>query len=222
MTAISSRTLKFLKELSKNNKREWFYAHKSEFETARGEFADFVYELAEKVGEFDKEVKKNLNHKNTVKIFRIYRDVRFSKDKSPYKMNFAGVIGSGGMDSGNPGYYLHIQPGKSSAGGGIHMSDPKTLSNIRRSIDKDADKLRKVLNGKEFKKYVGKLNSYGDLKTVPRGFDKDHPAADLLKHKSFTAGRAFKNSVVTKTAFSKEVLTTFKALHPLINYLRNV
>ncbi|MCH7641422.1 DUF2461 family protein, partial [Patescibacteria group bacterium] len=110
----------------------------------------------------------------------------------------------------------------SSAGGGIHMSDPKTLSNIRRSIDKDADKLRKVLNGKEFKKYVGKLNSYGDLKTVPRGFDKDHPAADLLKHKSFTAGRAFKNSVVTKTAFSKEVLTTFKALHPLINYLRNV
>ena len=222
MTSVSPSTLKFLKDLKRNNRRVWFHDHKAQFEKARDEFAQLVYELADGVANFDEEVKNVLNHKKTVKIFRIYRDVRFSKDKSPYKNNFAGVIGPGGMKDENPGYYLHIAPGESSVGGGLHMPDPKTLARIRNSIDKDASKLRKVLNGEEFRKYVGKLNSYGDLKNVPRGFDKDHPAADLLTHKSYTAGRKFKDAVVTKNAFSKEVLTTFKALHPLINYLRSV
>ena len=222
MTTLSSSTLKFLKDLTKNNRRDWFKDHKAEFEKARDEFAQLVYELAEGVAGFDREVKRVLNHKKTVKVFRIYRDVRFSKDKSPYKTNFGGVIGPGSMESGNPGYYLHITPGESFAGGGLHMPDPKTLARIRASIDKEASSLRKVLNDKNFKRYFKGLDDYDSLKTVPRGFDKNHPAADLLKHKSFTAGKHFTDNQVTKPAFIKETLKSFKALQPLINYLRSV
>lgn len=221
MTTISTSTLKFLRDLTKNNRRDWFKDHKAEFEKARDEFAEFVYELAEGVAGFDKEVKHVLNHKKTVKIFRIYRDVRFSKDKIPYKTNFGGVIGPGSMESGNSGYYLHITPGESFAGGGIHMPDPKTLAKIRASIDKDASKLRKVISDKSFKKYYKGLDSYDDLKTVPRGFDNDHPASDLLRHKHFTAGKHFTDSQVTKSTLGKEILASFKALQPLINYLRS-
>lgn len=222
MPGISHSTLQFLRDLSRNNRREWFAKHKGEFEKARDEFADFVYALAEGVADFDQEVKKALNHAKTVKVFRIYRDVRFSKDKSPYKTNFAGVVGPGGMGNGNPGYYLHIKPGGSSAGGGLHMPDPKTLARIRSSIDKDASKLRKVLNDKNFKKHFKGLNEDDSLKTVPRGFDKDHPAADLLKNKSFTVGVHFTDSQVTKATFINETLTAFKALQPLVTYLRDV
>ena len=222
MTSVSPSTLKFLKDLKRNNRRVWFHDHKAQFEKARDEFAQFVYELAEGVANFDEEVKRVLSHEKTVKIFRIYRDVRFSKDKSPYKTNFAGVIGPGGMKDENPGYYLHIAPGESSVGGGLHMPDPKTLARIRGSIDKDASRLRKVLASKEFKKHFKGINPYYTLKTVPRGFDKGHPAADLLKNKSFTASKHFSDSQVLKSTFIKEALKSFKALKPLVSYLRSV
>jgi len=222
MTAISPNTLKFLKDLTKNNRRDWFHDHKAEFEKARDEFVQLVYELADGVANFDEEVKRVLSHEKTVKIFRIYRDVRFSKNKSPYKTNFAGIIGPGGMASGNPGYYLHIAPGASSVGGGLHMPDPKTLARIRGSIDKDASRLRKVLASKEFKKHFKGINPYYTLKTVPRGFDKGHPAKDLLKNKSFTASKHFTDSQVLKSTFIKEALKSFKALKPLVSYLRSV
>jgi len=222
MTTVTPNTLRFLRDLRKNNRRDWFNDHKAEFEKARDEFGQLVYDLAEGVADFDKEVKRVLDHKETVKIFRIYRDVRFSKNKSPYKTNFGGVIGPGGMKNGNPGYYLHITPGESFAGGGLHVPDPKTLSKIRASIDKDASKLRKVLANKEFKKHFKGIDSNDTLKTVPRGFDKDHPAKDLLRNKSFTAGKHFTDSQVLKSTFVKETLKSFKALKPLINYLRSV
>ena len=222
MTSVSPSTLKFLKDLKRNNRRVWFHDHKAQFEKARDDFAQLVYELAEGVANFDQEVKRVLNHEKTVKIFRIYRDVRFSKDKTPYKTNFAGVIGPGGMKDENPGYYLHIASGESSVGGGLHMPDQKTLARIRGSIDKDASKLRKVLASKEFKKHFKGINPYYALKTVPRGFDKGHPAKDLLKNKSFTASKHFTDSQVLKSTFIKEALKSFKALKPLVSYLRSV
>jgi len=222
MTSISHSTLRFLTDLSGHNNRVWFKSHQSDFEKARDDFADMVYELAEGVSAFDKEVKRVLNHKKTVKIFRIYRDVRFSKDKIPYKTNFGGVIGPGGMENGNPGYYLHVKPGGSLVGGGLHLPDSKTLARIRTSIDKDSSKLRKVLNNKLFKKHFNRLNPNDTLKTIPRGYDKDHPAAELLRYKSFTAGRKFTDSQVLSGTFIKETLKSYKALWPLINYLRTV
>ena len=221
--SISPSTLSFLKNLKANNNKQWFQSHKHDFEHARDEFTEFMRATAEAIATFDPLIRTALTDPKTIKVFRIYRDVRFSKDKSPYKTNLGGYIAPHGMEGGLPGYYLHIQPGESFAGGGLHMPDSKTLGNIRDVIAKDDKPLRNVLSDKRFTKHFKDLDrSYDTLKTVPRGYPKDHPAADLLKLKSFIAGKTLNDTEITSKAFMNDLVDTFKSLSLLVDYLAKI
>src|SRR5262249_37043825 len=132
----------------------------------------------------------NLNPKKLA--FRIYRDIRFSKDKSPYKINMGAGFSSGGKMIQEPGYYIHIQPGnKSFLAGGLYMPDAGNLAKIRQEIDYNSTRILKILNDKKFKKLFPKLDDFDKLKTMPKGYAKDHPQIELLKHKSFLVSHSF-------------------------------
>lgn len=216
---ISKKTLTFLKKLKENNNKAWFQDHKEEFDNEYVAFKVYVQELAEAIATFDPRVKQALGDKKTIKLFRIYRDVRFSKDKRPYKQNFGASIAPHGMSAGHAGYYLHIEPGNSFIAGGIHMPDPATLQRIREYIEKHEKGLRDILKQPAFTKTFGILADYDTLKTVPRGFAKDHPAADLLRHKSFLVSKDVSDSAVTAKNFTKEFVKVAKAIEPLNSYL---
>ena len=219
---IPQSTLTFLKKLKKNNDREWFEKHKDAFKAERDNFEKFIQGVANDIAKFDPRVKAALGDKKTIKLFRIYRDVRFSKDKSPYKTNFGGSIAPGGMDAGNPGYYVHIEPGNCFIAGGLHMPETKVLGRIRDVIAHDDKKLRTILKAAAFKKQFKSLSDYDVLKTVPRGYEQDHPAADLLRFKSYLGIRNVSDKLVTSKDFKKEVVTACRALKPLNEYLAKV
>ena len=209
----------FLKGIKKNNRRSWFIEHKEEYKNLHGEFKEFMQGVAQEVAKFDPVVKKALKNPKAVKVFRIYRDARFSRNKELYKTNFGGVILTGDTHQKAPCYYVHLEPGGSFIGGGIHRPEPDVLKSVRENIAKSSTKLRSILKASAFKKNFGKLAEWEMLKTVPRGFDKEHPAADLLRHKSFTAGLALKDNEVMSKELEKKIVTTFKALKPLNDYL---
>lgn len=224
MQTISKETFTFLRGLAKHNNRTWFAAHKDEYKRVHAEFSAFSNALAAEIATFDSGVKKALKKHKTIKIFRIYRDVRFARDKVPYKINFAVAVSPGGMEAGNPGYYLHVQPGGgSSIGGGMHWVTPPQLKRLRDAIDRNAAPLHRIIDAKAFHAvYANGLADYNALKTVPRGYEKDHPDIDLLRLKSFTAFTNFTDAEVTSAAFFKKALKTMRALKPLNDYLDKV
>lgn len=209
--------LKFLKALAKNNDRTWFEKNKSTYLKAKDSFDDFVENVHKEVLKFDESL-ANINPRKLA--FRIYRDVRFSKDKSPYKINMGAGMSPNGRMEQEPGYYIHVEPGKSFVAGGLYMPTPENLSKIRQEIDYNADKLLKILNNKKFKAYFPKgLDDWDKLKTMPKGYAKDHPHIDLLKNKSFTVSHMLKDSEVTDKKFVKTVAEGFKLIKPLNDYL---
>ncbi|NND72925.1 MAG: DUF2461 domain-containing protein [Rhodothermales bacterium] len=218
MDHISRATLKFLKELKANNNRDWFNDNKPRYESARDEFVEFVRALQSEIGKFDKAV-LNLDPKKAV--FRIYRDVRFSKNKDPYKTALAArLMPSAGQDGRNAGYYIHIQPGNCILAGGAYGPEKEWLRSIRDEIDYDAEPLRKVLARKAFKKYFGALE--GDqLKTAPKGFERDHRDIDLLRHKSFVAYHKMPDKTVATAGFHKYAGKVFKEVKPLNDFLNS-
>ena len=214
---ISNKTLSFLKDLSKHNNRDWFTKNKSRYEEANNEFKEFVGALIREVAKFDKTV-ANLEAKNCV--FRIYRDVRFSKDKSPYKNHFGAHIIAGGKKSEGmrAGYYMHISPGECFLAGGAHMPPSEWINAIRKEIHYNAKELKKIISAKDFKKYFGKITGE-KLSSVPRGYDKTHPEIELLKHKSFLAVHNMKESQVTSKDFTSHAAKVFKAMKPFDTFL---
>lgn len=216
---ISKRTLAFLSALAKNNNREWFERHKDEFHAHHEEFVAFGNEIAGEIARFDPAVKRHLLDPKTVKVFRIYRDARFSHDKRPYKTNFGLVITPGGMERGAGVYYLHIEPGNSFVGGGLYRPSAAVLSRVRKHIASDHKKLRAIIAAKAFKSVFGSLSEGDTLKTAPRGISPDHPAIDLLRLKSFTAITGLRNADVTSPGLAKTVITVFKAIKPLNDFL---
>lgn len=224
MQRVSKETLTFLRALAKHNNRTWFLAHKDEYKKLHAEFAAFGQELADAVAAFDPRVKAKRSRRKTVKIFRIYRDIRFVKDGPPYKINFGVVISPGGMDSGNPGYYLHIQPGGASfIGGGMHWVMPEQLKRLRGAIDRDAGSLRRIIGSKKFSAvYTEGLADYNALKTVPRGYEKSHPDADLLRLKAFTVFAELKDTEVMRKDFLVTAAGMMKTMKPLNDYLNKI
>ena len=208
-------TLKFLRQLARNNNVEWFHAHRAEYDAARAEFEWFVEELILQFNRY--EDLGGVQPRDC--MFRINRDVRFSADKSPYKIAMAAVVARGGRNSPRAGYYVHLEPGNSATGGGIYMPDAARLLKIRRAIDADADSLRVILKKPAFKKMFGGLDDYDMLKTAPKGFPADHPAADLLRHKHFTATLGLTDKEILAPDFSKRVVQTFRVLKPLNDWL---
>ncbi|MCB9337282.1 MAG: DUF2461 domain-containing protein [Lewinellaceae bacterium] len=206
---IQPSTLQFLKDLANNNDRDWFQANKERYEAAYDNMKQFVAAVEKALGETD--------HLEGSKMFRIYKDVRFSKDKTPYKTS----IGTGFTRATNRlrgGYYLHIEPGASFVGGGFWQPEAADLKRIREEFALDDQPIRNIMADPVFKKYFGTLQG-DEVKTAPKGFDKDHPAIDLIRKKSFTVHRNFTDKEVTGEGFLQEVKQTFEAMRPYFDYM---
>lgn len=208
--------LKFLKALSKNNDRAWFEKNKPTYLESKERFDEFLTNLLKELTKFDKRL-IGLNPKKLA--FRIYRDVRFSKDKRPYKLNMGAGFSPGGKMIQEPGYYLHIEPGKSFLAGGLYMPDAVNLGKIRQEIDYNFKGLDKVLKNKKFKTWFPALDDFDKLKTSPKGYPKDHPHLEILKHKSYIVSHYFTDKEVTDKNFIKKVIEGCKTLKPLNDFL---
>ncbi len=214
MPTITKSNLKFLQNIAKNNNREWFANHKDEYKLHLEDTREFSEALLKEMQKHD-----NIETPSGKKaLHRIYRDVRFSKDKSPYKNNW-GISFKRATNLLRGSYYLHIQPGGNSfVGGGFWAPEKEDLLRIRQDIAEDDTALRKIINSKSFKSTFGTLK--GDqLKTSPKGFDKNHPAVDLLRYKQFLITKSFTDEEVLAKDFYKKVSDTFKKMRPFFDYM---
>ncbi len=209
---ILPSTLQFLADLAVNNDRTWFQANKGRYEAALDNAKQFTKALEAALNETDQIESANL--------FRIYRDVRFSKDKSPYKNNF-GIGFTRATKRLRGGYYLQIEPGASFVGGGFWQPSAEDLKRIRDEFAVDDQSVRQIIAAPDFQKYFGTLDGE-ELKSAPRGYEKDHPAVDLLRKKSFTVRRNFTDAEVTDEGFLPEVKRTFEAMRPYFDYMSMV
>lgn len=210
-----SLVMKFLSDLEKNNTRDWMQDNKKVYQKAKDEFSEFVSQLISGITEFDPDL-TGLEPKQCT--FRINRDIRFSKDKSPYKNNFGAYMAKGGKKGEGGGYYIHLQPGESFVGGGIYMPPSDKLAKIRQEIDYNPDPLLAVLGDKEFKSFYGRLSGE-QLKTAPKGYEKDHMNIELLRFKSFVVFRKISNDQIGSETFANDVVKGFQLLKPLKDYL---
>lgn len=212
MKTIQPSTLEFLMDLSIHNNRDWFAENKPRYEVAKTNFKDFGNALLEEMNKID--------HIDQLKFHRIYRDVRFSKDKTPYQ-NHVSCSLSRATKLLRGGYYLHIEPGKSFLGGGFWEPNAADLARIRQEIAFDAQPLRAIINHENFKKTFGKLEGE-QVKTAPRGYAKDHEAIDLLRYKQFLLSQEFTDAEVTNPDFLKKVVNGFQMMRPFFDYMSEV
>ena len=207
--------LNFLTQLKANNNREWFQENKAQFEDAKTTFETFVNILIMKIKEFDSSVDVNSAKECT---FRIYRDVRFSKNKEPYKPNMGAYISKGGRKSKYAGYYIHIEPEASFAGGGIYCPQPPVLKAVREDIFDDSTTIKNIINNKKFNTLFPEM--YGErLKTAPRGFPKDFPDINLLNYKSYTVVKELSNKTIADNTLLDNLLAILKTQKPFNDYL---
>lgn len=208
----------FLKKLAKNNNKAWFDANRPSYVEAKTAFEGFVTSLISAYGKHDPSI-AHLTAKEC--MFRINRDVRFSKDKSPYKTNLGASISSGGKKSPFAGYYVHIEPGASFAGGGMWMPMPEQLAKVRQEIDYNVDEFLALIKSPAFKKQYQQLYKGDDvsLSRVPKGYDADNPAAEYLKLKSFIAMRMISDEEIASGDLEKICGNAFKALKPLVEFI---
>jgi uncharacterized protein (TIGR02453 family) len=215
---LQHSTLKFLKNISKNNDRSWFEAHRKEYEDARMDYENFIQAVLEKHSKKDEDLKELTARKC---MFRLNRDIRFSKDKSPYKTNFGASMNRGGKKSVFAGYYFHCEPRKSFVGGGLWIPMPQEMKKVRQEIDYCYDEFRGIVTARKFKSIYGELYTGENIKLskVPQGFDKDNPAAEYLKLKSWLAMKELSDAELTSKDLIKKTLHAFESLQPLIKFL---
>jgi uncharacterized protein (TIGR02453 family) len=215
---LEPQSLKFLSQLKKNNNKPWFDAHRAQYEAARIDFSNFIQLLINALQKKDTTI-TGLSSKDC--LFRINRDIRFSKDKTPYKSNFGASIKRSGRKSGFAGYYFHCEPGHSFIGGGLWMPEAQPLKNVRQEIDYNWEEFQEILKEKNFKKIYGDLYKGNDvsLSTMPKNYEKDNPAADYLKLKSFIAETKISDEELTKSSLHKKTIAAFEALQPLLNFI---
>ena len=212
-----TQILDFLKKLSKNNNRIWFEKNKDTYLLAKEDFEKVVTAYLEELVKFNPEL-ASLNPKKLP--FRIYRDVRFSKDKRPYKNNMGAGFSPNGKLVEEPGYYIHVEPGHCFIAGGIYMPSPENLSKVRQEIDYNGDKLEKLMKDKKFKKWFKDFSEFDKLKTVPKGYAKDHPRLEWLKHKTFIVSHSFTDMEVKDKKYVKQLVEASKAMKPLVAFLK--
>lgn len=210
---LKESSLQYLNKLQKNNNRDWFAKHKPSYIEAQDNIKGIFNVIRENLDKHD-EIEK-------FKLFRIYRDVRFSKDKTPYKAHFSGSFSRLGKHL-RGGYYLRIKPDESFLAGGFWEPNKEDLYRIRKEIEIDATEMRDLLNDKKFIKYFGDTLKGAELKTAPRGFDKDHPDIDLIRKKGFIAVRKFSDEEVLSNNFTQEVNNSYKALRPFFDYMSDI
>ena len=215
---LQPTTLTFLRNLKKNNSKPWFDQNRKKYEEAKKDFAGFVQSVIDSHGKKDKTI-SHLLAKDC--MFRINRDIRFSKDKSPYKTNMGAYINRGGKKSPFGGYYFHCEPGGAFTGGGLWMPMPPELGKVRQEIDYNLDEFKKIIGSKKFKSMYKGLDKSDEfvLSRVPKGYEPDNPAAEFLKLKSYIALVSFSDKDLTSPTLKKKTLAAFEALQPLITFL---
>ena len=215
---IQESTIKFLKGLKKNNNKNWFEKNRSAYEDARADFENFIQALIDTHGKNDPNMQE-LTAKKC--IFRINRDVRFSKDKSPYKTNFGASMDKGGRKSGYAGYYFQIEPGNSFLAGGLWMPSPENVKKVRQEIDYCFDEFDNLVSSRKFKSTFGELYTGEEIKLsrVPQGFEKDNPAAEYLKFKSWLVTANVSDAELSSKNLLKKTVEGFKVMQPFIQFL---
>lgn len=213
MSSLSKSNLEFLQNLKKNNNRDWFTENKKEYEKQHAETISFAEAVLAEMQKHDNI--ETLNGKKS--LMRIYRDVRFSKDKAPYKNNWGGGFRRA-TKMLRGGYYFHIEPGACFVGGGFWSPEPADLLRIRKEISLNTEEFRKILNSKSFKTVFGELQGE-KLKTVPKGFDKEDEALDLLQFKQFLISKSFTDKEAMEPDFYLKVNETFKAMRPFLDFM---
>jgi uncharacterized protein (TIGR02453 family) len=210
--------LAFVRALARNNDRDWFEGHRMQFVSARGQFEEYVAAL---IAELRRTERLNaLTPKDC--IFRMNRDLRFSRDKTPYKPYMSAYIAPGGRRSRRLGYYIHLEAGDHSIlGGGLHEPEPRQLAAWRAAIARDSRPFRRIASSATFRRYFGSVR--GDmLKTAPRGYPRDHPDLDLLRLKRITVWREMSDGQIQAPILLRETLATFKAMRPFLAYLQDL
>lgn len=203
----------FLKRFAQNNNREWFLEHKKEFD---------IY--AKQVKEFVTNIYQNLQKYDSLEgfhIYRVYNDVRFHKNKPLYKTHF-GISFSRTKPMLRGGYYLHLEPESSFVGGGFWAPSPEDLLRIRKEFEMDDSEIRQIIHEENFRRIYGDLKGEDGVKTAPKGFDKNHPAIDLIRKKQFVAMRNLSDTEVFSTDFPDKILESFLALRPWFDYMSDV
>lgn len=207
----------FLKRLKKNNNRIWFSAHKAEYEElVKLPMQSFIVALQPYVHDFAPEI--DFNPKRS--MFRIYRDTRFSKDKTPYKTHIAAVFHPHGHWQNSAGYYVHIEPGSVYVGGGIYMPDSDQLRKIRRAIDSKSDEFLSIVTSTRFKRQFGGIEGER-LQRVPQTYNASHRMAEWLKHKQFYTGVEWRESESYSRKFVEKVAAIYRELYPFIQFLND-
>lgn len=213
---LQQSTLTFLTQLAKNNNKTWFDTNRDKYLGVKENFEEVVSSILAYMAANDAAYKE-INAKDC--IMRIFRDVRFSKDKTPYKTNLAAGISKGGRKFMGAGCYLHIEPGgKSFAGGGMWMPEAPTLKAVRQEIDYNYKEFTGITESKSFKKMFGDIEGE-QLRKLPQGYTADNPAIELLKKKSFIVSHNFTDEQLTAKGFEKKVAEVFTAMTPFINFL---
>ena len=212
---VSESTIQFLKDLKTNNNREWFLDNKKRYETVKKEYYQLTADFLDSMKPLDPALEL-LEVKNCV--FRINRDIRFSKDKSPYKTNFGVGLG---MGKGNKisGYYLHIEPGKSFLAGGVYQPEPSVLKEIRKEISMNAKEFQEILQQDDFRNNFRGLSVEGKLQRVPNGFEKDDSMAEFLKLKNFIVVHPISDDALMGENATKNIAKIFKSMKPLNDFL---
>lgn len=209
------QVIQFLQELSENNNREWFQNNKKRYDESREKVLFLTEVLINEIRKFDSDIPL-LEPKDC--LFRIFRDVRFSNDKRPYKTNFGSFIAKGGRKSIYSGYYFHIEPGGSFVGGGIYMPEAEPLKAIREYIAENGEEFLSIITDKKFKTIFPEMMD-DKLKTAPKGYSPDHEFIDLLRYKSFAFSSRLSKSQILADNYIEILVNSFKTLHPVNKFL---
>jgi len=209
--------LGFLKDLQQNNNREWFQANKSRYEAAKAEFENFINSVIHEIARFDP-LLRFIDAKDC--MFRIYRDVRFTKSKEPYKTNFGAWMSKDGRKSSGPGYYFHVAPDEMFLSGGIYQPDPVLLKSIRQEIFYNIKEFKTILRSKEFSKYFSGIDEYNKTKLPPRDIPADFPDIDLLKNRSYTVSWGLNEKLLHSEKLFSTTVLVYKAMLPYNEFLR--
>jgi len=213
----TSYILDFLSQLNNNNNREWFAENKDRYEATKAEFEQISSSLILEISKFDEEI-KHVAVKDCV--FRIYRDTRFSNDKTPYKTHYGVFIAAGGgRKSVRGGYYFHLEPDKCFVAVGVWCPPPEVLKALRQSVYENIDEFMEIRSQAEFSKYFSDFYQEDKLKTAPKGFPKDFPEIELLKLKHYMVEYKLSDQLLSKDDFVSKVAEIFKAAHPLNIFL---
>ena len=214
---IKPETLAFITDVAQNNNREWFAENKERYEVAKTDVLALVDQLIPRLAAVDPQFSIDTPAKKC--LLRIYRDVRFSKNKDPYKNNYGISFNIKGSDIHGPGYYLHIQPGECFFAAGFWMPEAAVLKKIREEIDYNASEFLDIINDKNFKN-IYHLSKEDTLKNAPKGYDTDHPQIEFLKLKSFIAIYPLKDEDFLKPGIVDKLKKAFESVYPFVLFLR--